>query len=230
VNDRSSDGAAQILHAAQERDSRLSVVNNQELPEGWLGKPTALLQGYEASCGEWLLFTDADVCFWPDAIRRAISLVRAKQLDHLTLMTDVEMRGFWEKTVLTFFGLGFHIATNPRGVSDPRSRAYVGIGAFQLVRRTVYEASGTHRRLATEVLDDMKLAKIVKQSGFRSGVGIAQDFVTKRWHAGIGNIVRGVTNNFFAARQHRVARDVLSAGQTAAWNRVMQCNSLRQCI
>jgi hypothetical protein len=49
-----------------------------------------------------------------------------------------------------------------------------------------------------EVLDDMKLAKIVKQSGFRSAVGVAQDFVTVRWHSGIGNIVRGVTKNFFA--------------------------------
>src|SRR5260370_11932229 len=67
-----------------------------------------------------------------------------------------------------------------------------------MVERTVYEASGTYRRLCMEVLDDMKLAKIVKQSGFRSAVGVAQDFVTVRWHSGIGNIVRAVTKNFFA--------------------------------
>jgi hypothetical protein len=120
-------------------------------------------------------------------------------------MTDVEMHGFWEKTVLTFFGLGFHLATNPRGVSDPRSTAYLGIGAFQLVKRAAYEASGTHRRLCMEVLDDMKLAKIVKQAGFRSAVGVAQDFVTVRWHAGIRNIVRGVTKNFFAGAEFKLS-------------------------
>src|SRR5260370_16668957 len=49
-----------------------------------------------------------------------------------------------------------------------------------------------------EVVDDMKLGKIVKQSGFRSGAGIAQDFVVVRWHAGLGNLIRGVTKNFFA--------------------------------
>jgi hypothetical protein len=151
------------------------------------------------------LFTDADVRFQADAIRRAIALAKAKQFDHLTLMSDVEMHGFWEKIILTFFGLGFHLATNPRAVSDPRSRAYLGIGAFQLVKRATYEASGTHRRLALEVVDDMKLGKIVKQAGFRSGAGIAQKFVTVRWHAGVGNIARGVTKNFFAAAEFKLA-------------------------
>ena len=205
ANDRSTDGTAKILTYAARRDRRLKVINIAELPAGWLGKPHALQRAYEASTGEWLLFTDADVQFLPDAIRRAITLVQTKSLDHLTLMTDVEMHGFWEKTVLTFFGLGFHLATNPRGVSDPRSRAYIGIGAFQLVKRSAYEASGMHRRLSMEVLDDMKLAKIVKQSGFRSAVGIAQDFVTVRWHAGIGNIVRGVTKNFFAGAEFKLS-------------------------
>jgi hypothetical protein len=193
------------LNEAAERDSRLKVVNIEKLPPGWLGKPHALQRAYEASRAEWLLFTDADVCFRPDAIRRAMSLAHAKQLDHLTLMSEVEMRGFWEKTVLTFFGLGFHLATNPRAVSDPRSRAYIGIGAFQMARRTAYEASGTHQRLALEVVDDMKLGKIIKQAGFRSGVGIAQNFVTVRWHAGVKNIVRGVTKNFFAGSKFKVS-------------------------
>ena len=204
ANDRSTDSTAKILNDAARRDPRLKVIDIAELPAGWLGKPHALQRAYEASSGEWLLFTDADVQFLPDAIRRAITLVRTKNLDHLTLMTDVEMHGFWEKTVLTFFGLGFHLATNPRGVADPQSRAYIGIGAFQLVKRAAYEASGMHRRLCMEVLDDMKLAKIVKQSGFRSAVGIAQGFVTVRWHAGVRNIVRGVTKNFFAGAEFRL--------------------------
>jgi hypothetical protein len=108
------------------------------------------------------------------------------------------MVGFWETVLLTFFGMAFHIATDPYRVPDPNSRAYIGVGAFQLLRRSAYEASGTHRRLAMEVIDDMKLGKIVKQSGFRSGAGVAQDFVSIRWHAGLGNLIRGVTKNFFA--------------------------------
>jgi hypothetical protein len=138
------------------------------------------------------------VRFKPDILRRAITFARQRNLDHLTLFGDVEMVGFWETVLVTFFGLAFHIANDPHRASDPNSRFYVGVGAFQLLKRSAYEASGTHRRLAMEVVDDMKLAKIVKQAGFRSGAGVARDFVVVRWHAGVGNLIRGVTKNFFA--------------------------------
>jgi glycosyltransferase involved in cell wall biosynthesis len=167
-------------------------------PPGWLGKPHALQKAYEAATGEWLLFTDADVRFKPDVLRRAIALARRANLDHLSLFCDVEMVGFWEKTLITFFVAVFHLATNPRMVGNPRSPFYVGIGAFQLVKRSAYGASGTHRRLAMEVIDDMKLGSLIKRSGFRSGVGISRESVIVRWHAGFGNLIRGVTKNFFA--------------------------------
>jgi glycosyltransferase involved in cell wall biosynthesis len=181
------------------KEARFRVVHVQELPAGWLGKPHALLKAYESSTGEWLLFTDADVRFAPDALRRAVAVVRSKRVDHLTLFGDVEMVGFWETVLITFFGLAFHIANDPYRVSNPHSRAYVGVGAFQLMKRSAYEACGTHRRLAMEVVDDMKLAKLVKQAGLRSCVGVAQEAVVVRWHAGVGNLIRGVTKNFFAA-------------------------------
>jgi glycosyltransferase involved in cell wall biosynthesis len=198
VDDRSQDATGRILDEFAAAHPRLHVVHVAELPQGWLGKPHALQKAYEASTGEWLLFTDADVRFKADLLRRAIAMVKTRNLDHLTLLCDVEMIGFWETVLITFFGLGFHLGTEPGRVSDARSSRYVGVGAFQLLRRSAYEASGTHRRLAMEVVDDMKLGKIVKQAGFRSGVGVAQDFVVVRWHAGVGNLVRGVTKNFFA--------------------------------
>lgn len=199
VDDRSTDATPAILAKYASGDSRLKVVRISELPAGWLGKPHALQQGYEASNGEWLLFTDADVQFAADTLRRAISVVRERNLDHLTLMCRLEMKGFWEKAVLTFFGMTFHLSTDPQRVANPKSVSYVGIGAFQLVRRSSYEASGTHKRLALEVVDDMKLAKIVRKAGARSCVGLAEEHVSVRWHAGVANIVRGVSKNFFAA-------------------------------
>jgi glycosyltransferase involved in cell wall biosynthesis len=198
VDDRSSDATGQILDDFAALHPRLRVVHVVDLPPGWLGKPHALQKAYEAATGEWLVFTDADVRFKPDVLRRAIALAKRQKLDHLSLLCDVEMVGFWEKALITFFVAVFHLATNPRMVGSHRSPFYVGIGAFQLMKRSAYEASGTHRRLAMEVIDDMKLGKLIKRSGFRSGVGISQDSVVVRWHAGFGNLIRGVTKNFFA--------------------------------
>ena len=205
VDDRSLDATGRIVDEFASGHPRCRTVHISELPSGWLVKPHALLKAYEASTGEWLLFTDADVRFKPDALRRAVTLTKQHNLDHLTLIGDVEMHGFWEKTLITFFGLAFHLSTDAYRVSNPNSRAYVGVGAFQLLRRSTYEAIGTHRRLAMEVVDDMKLGKLVKQSGFRSCVAIAQEFVTVRWHEGARNVIRGVTKNFFAAFGYNLA-------------------------
>jgi glycosyltransferase involved in cell wall biosynthesis len=199
VDDRSQDPTGGILDDFARRHGRFRAVHIRTLPRGWLGKPHALQKAYEGSTGDWLLFTDADVRFAPDVLRRAATIVKQRHLDHLTLFGDVEMVGFWEKVLITFFGMAFHILADPYRVSNPHSRAYVGIGAFQLLKRSAYEACGTHRRLAMEVVDDMKLGKLVKQYGFRTCIGVAQDAVVVRWHAGLGNLIRGVTKNFFAA-------------------------------
>lgn len=211
VDDRSQDSTGAILDEFARRHPQLRALHIRELPNGWLGKPHALQRGYEESTGEWLLFTDADVRFAPDVLRRAASLVKERAVDHLTLFGDVEMHGFWETMLLTFFGMAFHLATDPYRVDNPHSRAYVGVGAFQMVKRAAYEAAGTHRRLAMEVVDDMKLGKIVKQAGFRSCAGVAQDAVVVRWHAGVGNIVRGVTKNFFASAGYNLAIALVAA-------------------
>jgi len=211
VNDRSQDSTGALLEEFACKHQRFRVLHVTELPNGWLGKPHALQKAYEASTGEWLLFTDADVRFAPDVLRRAVTLVKQRNVDHLTLFGDVEMVGFWEKVLITFFGLAFHLSTDPYRVGNPGSWTYVGVGAFQLLKRSAYEAAGTHRRLAMEVVDDMKLGKIVKQAGLRSCVGLAQDAVVIRWHAGLRNLVRGVTKNFFAALGYNVTLVLLAA-------------------
>jgi glycosyltransferase involved in cell wall biosynthesis len=218
VDDRSQDATGAILDQFARTHDRFRVVHVAALPGGWLGKPHALQKACESSTGEWLLFTDADVRFAPDVLRRAVAVAGQRNLDHLTLFGDVEMVGFWETVLITFFGLAFHIATDPYRVSNPHSRAYAGIGAFQLIKRSAYEACGMHRRLAMEVVDDMKLGKLVKQAGLRSGVGVAQESVVVRWHAGLGNLIRGVTKNFFAGVGYRLPFVIVAIAGLLAMN------------
>jgi hypothetical protein len=78
------------------------------------------------------------------------------------------------------------------------------VGAFQMVRRSAYEKMGTHQRLAMEVIDDMKLGKLAKEAGVRSGAAKAGEAVSVHWHAGVGNMIRGTTKNFFAASGFRM--------------------------
>ena len=204
VDDRSEDASGEILAKAAGVDARLRPVRIDTLPAGWLGKPHALQQAYEHSTGEWLVFTDADVHFAPDLLRRVIAVANAKKWDHMTLLGRAKMFTFGEKIAMTFFGLAMLVGTRPWRTSNPRSRVYTGVGAFQMVRRSAYEKLGTHRRLAMEVVDDMKLGKLAKQAGVRSGVATAGDAVSVHWHAGVGNMIRGTTKNFFATSGYKL--------------------------
>ena len=199
VDDRSDDATGAILAAAAKKDLRLKPARVDSLPSGWLGKPYALQQAYQRSSGDWLVFTDADVHFAPDLLRRAIALAKENDWEHLTLLGAPKMYTFGEKVALTFFGICFLMATKPWRANDPKSRGYTGVGAFQLIRRNAYEKMGTHRRLAMEVIDDIKLGKLVKEAGLRSGVATGGDAVSVHWHAGLANTIRGTTKNFFAA-------------------------------
>jgi len=199
VDDRSADATGKILDDFAARDSRLRVIHITELPAGWLGKPHALDSAYQLATASWFVFTDADVIFAPDSLSRVMTLAAAQQIDHLALMTQMTMIGFWERVVMTFFGLGFTLGTEPWQASNPRSSKFTGIGAFQLMRREVYDAVGGHRTLAMEVIEDMKMGKLVKKAGFKSQAGYAAQHIRVRWQAGLGNLVRGTTKNFFAA-------------------------------
>jgi glycosyltransferase involved in cell wall biosynthesis len=204
VDDRSVDATGAILAERAGRDPRLKPVRVDSLPPGWLGKPHALQQAYEHSSGEWLIFTDADVHFAPDLLQRTIALAEAKNLEHVTLLGRAKMFTIGEKIAMTFFGLALMAGTRPWSAHDTNSQGYSGVGAFQMVRRSAYEKMGTHRRLAMEVIDDMKLGKLAKEAGVRTGAAKAGDAVSVHWHAGVGNMIRGTTKNFFAASGYRV--------------------------
>ena len=91
ADDRSEDRTSEILRAAAEKDARLKYVRIDSLPAGWLGKPHALQQAFELCKGEWIVFTDADVHFSPDLLRRSVALAKREGWDHLTLLGGVEM-------------------------------------------------------------------------------------------------------------------------------------------
>ncbi len=215
IDDRSKDATGKILDDVAARDPRVKVVHLTELPAGWLGKNHGLQTAYQHSSGEWLLFTDADVRFDPDVLRRTLALARARNADHVCLLSLIELKGFWENVMVSYFFLGFLLNIQPWEAENPRSPYYVGIGAFQLVRRSVYEAVGTHRRLALEVVDDVKLGKMVKHGGYRSVCAQAFDNLRVRWQEGASNVIKGLTKNAFASLNFNSLRTVLSVAAIA---------------
>lgn len=198
VDDRSTDRTGALLDQLAKEEPRLRVVHVRELPCGWLGKNHALHVGSQQATGDYLLFTDADVHFEATALRRAVRYAVANRLDHLTLFPSLTLHDFWETLAVWFFGVMFTLKFRPWKVADPRSKAHIGIGAFNLVRASVYRRAGGHASLPMDVTDDMKLGKRMKESGGRSAILESGGLVRVRWVVGLRGLVEGLTKNAFA--------------------------------
>src|SRR5580700_4428405 len=169
VNDRSTDRTGEVMDriaSTAEAVTRLKVIHVDALPSGWMGKTHAMWSAAKQATGEWLLFTDADVLFRPDVLRRALAYAEAERADHLVLFPHMIMKSPGERMMIGFFQTLFVFGHRPWKVADPKTKDHMGVGAFNMIRRQVYEAVGSYQALRFEVVDDMKLGKIVKNAGY----------------------------------------------------------------
>ncbi len=170
VDDRSTDGTGEIVDRLAVDDPRVRAVHVIDLPAGWLGKVHALDRGARAASGEILLFSDADVHVAPGALRRAVALLESGPFDHLGVLPQLWSSGFLLDSVFSVFFRLVWLAARPWAVSDPRSRAAFGVGAFNLVRRSALERSPGFEHLKLEQADDVALGQMLKRSGARCAV------------------------------------------------------------
>lgn len=218
VDDRSRDGTGAALDRLAAFDASLHVLHIERLPPGWLGKNNAMMTGAAAAlqawkregADGWLLFTDADVVYAPGGIAAAVDHAARNGLDHLTLFPDLDARGFWEKVFTSAFMFLFGWRFGAWKVNDPDSDAYIGVGAFNLVRASAYERMGGHARLPLDVTDDVGLGREMRAAGGRGGLAIGTRLLTVRWQEGLSGLIRGLEKNGFAGVDYSVPRLVLS--------------------
>jgi len=220
VDDRSCDRTGEIMEriAAAAPPGQLKVIRIAELPAGWMGKPHAMWSAATQATGDWLLFTDADVLFKSDALRRALAYAVAEGADHLVLFPRMIMKRPGEKMMIAFFQTLFVFGHRPWKVADPETKDHIGVGAFNLVRRQVYDAVGTYAALRFEVLDDMKLGKVVKNAGYAQRNVFGADLISIRWAKGAMGVVDNLTKNFFALMSFQWPRALASCFALAFLN------------
>jgi len=229
VNDRSTDRTGEIMEGVTKSPQFsqrtremghpvLRVLHHRDLPTGWLGKTHAMWTATNEAKGDWLLFTDADVQFKPDSVRRALAYAEAERADHVVVFPQMIMKRPGEFMMIAFFQTMFVFGHRPWKVADPKSKDHMGVGAFNLIRRRVYDAVGTYEALRFEVLDDMKLGKIVKNAGYAQRNVYGADLISLRWAKGAMGMVNNLTKNFFALLSFQSWRLLLFAFALAFLN------------
>ncbi len=197
VNDQSTDRTGEILEGLQETIPKLQVLTTGELPPGWVGKNNAAWLGARAASGDWLLFTDADTYHVLGSVRRAL----ADAVDHdavwISYSPEQEMETFWEKAVLPFIYCRLASKFAYARVNDPRQPDAAANGQFILVLRDAYQAVGGHAAVAGEILEDVALARRVKQAGygiyFTAPIGVVRTRMYRSFRA----MWQGWTKNLY---------------------------------
>ena len=200
INDRSTDATGILMDGValgHTSEPKLQVLHIRELPPGWMGKQHAMWQAAQRATGDWLLFTDADVSFHPEVLRRAVAYAEAKSCDHLVVFPSYCLR-LDEQIFMAGFQMLFILGHRPWKVADPKAPDWIGLGPFNMVRRSAYEKVGTWEALKMEVIEDMKLGKLIKQNGLSQRNVYGPGLLPWRWGKGALGISRNLAKNMFA--------------------------------
>lgn len=82
-------------------------------------------------------------------------------------------------------------------VNDPNSPAAAANGQFLLISREAYNATGGHAAIAAEVLEDVALAKKVKDAGYRIWFGSGKGIVRVRMYRSFPALWEGWKKNLY---------------------------------
>ena len=211
VNDRSTDATGAIADEMARVDRRLQVVHVTALPPGWLGKTHAMHVGAARARGDYLLFTDGDVVFAPGTLSRAMRVVVQDDVDHLAVIPCITSPSRVLRWSVGAFAIFFLLFTRAWQVSDPRRRASIGIGAFNLVRTSAYRAAGGHEPIRLRPDDDLRLGRLLKSRGAKAAVWRSAGMVEVDWYPSVRALIHGMEKNSFAALDYRLGAAIWSA-------------------
>lgn len=194
---------------AHGRDSRVTVIDAPDLPDGWFGKQWACHTAAQQARGALLCFTDADTTHGPELLARSVNALRARGSALFTVAGHQEAVSFWEKAIQPFV---FAILLTRYGGTEGMSRSTrpldkIANGQYLLITREAYRASGGHETVRAHVAEDLRLAQTFTTLGLPVHMELAQHHLSTRMYTSLGEIRRGWGKNIFAA-----GRDTLPLG------------------
>ena len=204
VDDRSSDGTGAIIERLALADSRIRSLRVDRLADGWLGKVHALHRGLEACSGEWVLFTDADVHFSRSLLKRAIASCLDCGRDFLALLPEFFATRPLLAAAQAAFATLLLAALDRDRIAAPRNPAAMGIGAFNLARKSFLDTHEGLEWLRMEVADDAGLALLMKRRGAAIDIQSGRGLLKVDWYPSLAAMMDGVMQRMVLGANYRL--------------------------
>jgi hopene-associated glycosyltransferase HpnB len=208
IDDGSTDGtynAAVDAAAGIGLSAQLTVISGAPLPPEWSGKVWAMSQGVTAASRldpDYLLFTDADIHYDPDAVAALVTNAQARQADLLSWMVKLHATSRAEQWLIPAFVFFFLMLYPPAWIASPRSRAAGAAGGCMLVRPRTLERIGGLGSIRSQIIDDCALARAVKAGGGCIWLGLTRSAHSTRRYGSAAEIGRMISRTAFNQLRH----------------------------
>ncbi len=216
IDDGSSDGTGKLARqlADEYGGLPLTVDSPGEPGPGWTGKLWAVRHGMALATTrlaadrkddggvDYLLLTDADIAHEPDSLRELVRAAEANGLDLVSQMARLRVATYWERLIVPAFVYFFAQLYPFRWVNRPRGRTAAAAGGCVLLRREAAERAGVPEAIRQSVIDDVALARVVKRSGGRIWLGLADRVDSVRPYPRLGELWRMVSRSAYTQLRH----------------------------
>jgi glycosyltransferase involved in cell wall biosynthesis len=197
VNDQSTDKTAEIVSNLMAKIPRLRLLETQEVPGGWVGKNHAVFLGAKEAASPWLLFTDADAELQPRAAAHALQIAQETGAALISFSPEQITESWYEKALIPFVYSRLAKHFSYQDVNNPASPAAAANGQFLMIERDAYNSIGGHASVASDVLEDVALARRAKAAGFRLWFGAGQGIVRVRMYRSFRAMWQGWRKNLY---------------------------------
>lgn len=211
LDDGSTDGTADLARQAAAKDDRLRILTGQPLPAGWLGKNWACHQLSQAAQGKHLLFIDADVRWSPPALAALLHLQHSTQADLLTIWPSQITESWAERLVVPLMKFAILSYLPIIGVHHtPWSIFAAANGQCLLFTRQAYEQIGGHAAVRNQIVEDVQLARHIKQNRLRLRMADGNQIIACRMYDSWAAVRSGFGKNILAGHANSVPFLLLS--------------------
>ncbi len=196
VDGNSTDGTQNILKSF---DGKIRFVEEEPLPQGWVGKNWACHLGYKQAMGDLLLFTDGDSVHSRDSLTKTVNFLQDSKADLATLAPAAILRTFWEKLLQPpIFWLIMMFVGGKWVNDDSKPRWALGNGQYMLFQRKAYDKVGGHYAVRDKITEDYSLGRLIKAHGLRLRMVTASGSLGVRMYSSLPEIWRGWRKNFYS--------------------------------
>jgi glycosyltransferase involved in cell wall biosynthesis len=198
-NDLSGDATAEIVEEFARRDKRISMINANRLPEGWLGKNRACHILSQHARGEYFLFLDADVRVGNKLIYNAISYMDRFGLALVSIFPRQIIKTLGEKITIPVMN---YILLTLLPLVLVRKSIFSSLaaanGQFMLFNSGVYKSLYPHEKMKINLVEDIEIARYLKKQQYKIACLAGDSAIQCRMYSGPKDAVRGFSKNVSA--------------------------------